>query len=39
VVDWAQARRARLLLVDDTHRLSSHVEASAAAFANLLDAL
>ncbi|HJW47483.1 MAG TPA: hypothetical protein VJ484_13495 [Lysobacter sp.] len=39
VVDWAQTRRARLLLVDDTHRLSSHVEASATAFANLLDSL
>jgi predicted alpha/beta-hydrolase family hydrolase len=36
VVDWAHARRARLLLVDDTHRLSGHVEASADAFAQLL---
>ena len=36
VVDWAHARRARLLLVDDTHRLSEHVEASAEAFAQLL---
>ena len=33
VVDWARERRARLLLVDDTHRLSMHVEASADAFA------
>lgn len=36
VVAWAQARGARLLLVDDGHRLSSHVQASAAAFAALL---
>lgn len=36
VVAWAQARTARLLLVDDGHRLSSHVQASAAAFAALL---
>lgn len=39
VVAWAHERRARLLLVDDTHRLSSHVEASAAAFAQLLESL
>jgi predicted alpha/beta-hydrolase family hydrolase len=39
VVDWAQTRRARLLLVDDTHRLSAHVATSAAAFANLLESL
>ncbi|WP_255516378.1 hypothetical protein [Luteimonas suaedae] len=39
VVAWAQARRARLLLVDDSHRLSGHVEASAQAFAQLLEAL
>ncbi|MCA1714243.1 MAG: hypothetical protein LC715_03660 [Gammaproteobacteria bacterium] len=39
VVGWAQARRARLLLVDDSHRLSAHVEASAAAFAALLATL
>lgn len=36
VVVWAQARRARLLLVDDTHRLSGHVQTSADAFAALL---
>ena len=36
VVDWAQARNARLLLVNDSHRLSEHVQASAAAFAELL---
>ncbi len=36
VVDWAYPRRARLLLVDDSHRLSAHVEASAEAFAQLL---
>ena len=39
VVDWAHARRARLLLVDDGHRLSSHVQASAAAFGQLLEGL
>ena len=36
VVDWATRRRARLLLVNDSHRLSEHVEASAEAFAALL---
>jgi predicted alpha/beta-hydrolase family hydrolase len=36
VVDWARARDARLLLVDDSHRLSDHVAASAEAFAALL---
>jgi predicted alpha/beta-hydrolase family hydrolase len=36
VVDWARSRRARLLLVDDSHRLSAHVDASADAFATLL---
>ncbi|GAB2500508.1 alpha/beta hydrolase [Pseudoxanthomonas sangjuensis] len=39
VVQWAQPRRARLLLVDDTHRLSDHVAASAEAFAELLGRL
>jgi alpha/beta superfamily hydrolase len=39
VVGWAQARRATLLLVDDGHRLSHHVEASAQAFASLLERL
>lgn len=39
VVEWAQARRARLLLVNDTHRLSEHVQASAEAFAQLLKSL
>ena len=39
VVDWAQARNARLLLVDDSHRLSDHVGASADAFAAFLQAL
>jgi|SRR5690606_786891 len=37
VVQWAQARRATLLLVDDTHRLAGHVGASAAAFGALLE--
>lgn len=39
VVAWAQPRRARLLLVDDGHRLSDHVAASAGAFAALLASL
>lgn len=39
VVGWAAPRRARLLLVDDNHRLSAHVEASARAFADLLGSL
>ena len=39
VVDWAHPRRARLLLVDDSHRLSAHVEASAVAFGSLLEGL
>lgn len=39
VVEWAHARRARLLLVDDGHRLSGHVQASARVFARLLSSL
>lgn len=39
VVAWSYARSARLLLVDDSHRLSNHVEASADAFASLLVSL
>ncbi len=39
VVGWARARGARLLLVDDGHRLSAHVETSAHAFAALLQGL
>lgn len=39
VVDWAGPRQARLLLVDDSHRLSAHVAASAEAFAQFLQAL
>ncbi|GAA5011018.1 hypothetical protein FNZ56_00970 [Pseudoluteimonas lycopersici] len=39
VVDWARERDARLLLVDDSHRLSDHVAASAEAFAALLASL
>ena len=39
VVAWAQPRRARLLLVDDSHRLASHVAATAEAFAALLASL
>ena len=39
VVMWAQARRERLLLVDDSHRLAEHVESSKLAFAALLAGL
>ena len=39
VVAWATPRRATLLLVDDGHRLSAHVEASAEAFGALLGKL
>jgi len=39
VADWAQGRRARLLMVDDSHRLSLHVQTSADAFAALLTGL
>lgn len=39
VVEWAHARRSRLLVVDDSHRLAGHVEASAQAFSSLLECL
>lgn len=39
VVEWAHRRRARLLMVDDSHRLSAHVETSAQAFSELLRSL
>ncbi|KAF1702477.1 hypothetical protein [Pseudoxanthomonas suwonensis] len=39
VVEWARARSARLLLLDDSHRLSAHVDATARAFAELLESL
>jgi len=39
VADWAQVRRATLLLVNDSHRLSDHVAASAEAFGQLLAGL
>ena len=39
VVDWAQSRSARLLLVDDGHRLSAHVDSCALAFGELLSSL
>jgi fermentation-respiration switch protein FrsA (DUF1100 family) len=39
VVGWAGDRHDRLLLVDDDHRLSSHVDASAELFAGLLAAV
>ncbi|KAB7765272.1 alpha/beta hydrolase [Xanthomonas maliensis] len=39
VIAWAQARAARLLLVDDAHQLAAHVETVAQAFADLLQLL
>lgn len=39
VVDWARQRHARLLMVDDGHRLSDNVAASATAFSTLLQSL
>ncbi|ROP79646.1 hypothetical protein EDF74_0698 [Stenotrophomonas rhizophila] len=39
VIAWAQARSARLLMVDDGHRLTDHVEASSRAFEELLASL
>ena len=39
VFEWARMRRARLLLVADSHRLSANVDTSAAAFAELLQSL
>lgn len=39
VVEWARQRGARLLLVDDSHRLARHVETTARAFAQLLTSL
>ncbi len=39
VIAWAQARAARLLLVDDGHRLERHVHTSAREFEALLQSL
>jgi predicted alpha/beta-hydrolase family hydrolase len=39
VVHWAHPRRARLLMVNDSHRLTLHVEASAEAFTHLLQSI
>jgi len=39
VVRWCHRRKAELRLVDDTHRLSNHVEYSASAFADFLTRL
>ena len=39
VVEWSAARDVRLLLVNDSHRLSDHVQASAEAFKQLLVSL
>jgi pimeloyl-ACP methyl ester carboxylesterase len=39
VFDWARARKAGLSLVDDSHRLSAHVDFCAAAFDDFLAGL
>lgn len=39
VIEWARPRRARLLLVDDAHRLERHVQVSADAFGEFLSSL
>ncbi len=39
VTAWASVRRARLLLVNDMHRLADHVAGSAEAFGQLLESL
>ena len=39
VIEWARARSARLLLLDDSHRLGAHVDTTARAFAELLQSL
>lgn len=39
VVRWARARRDRLILVDDSHRLAAHVEFSADEFGRFLESL
>ncbi|MBO9718449.1 MAG: hypothetical protein J7507_17070 [Pseudoxanthomonas sp.] len=39
VIEWARTRSARLLLLDDSHRLAAHVDATARAFAELLESL
>ena len=39
VIDWAAQRSARLLLLDDGHRLSAHVDTCALAFGELLSGL
>ncbi|MBE2292564.1 MAG: hypothetical protein J0L89_02335 [Xanthomonadales bacterium] len=39
VIEWARARSARLLMLDDSHRLTAHVETTARAFAELLASL
>lgn len=39
VIDWAAQRRARLLMLDDGHRLAAHVDTCALAFGELLSGL
>ncbi|AKC85824.1 alpha/beta hydrolase [Pseudoxanthomonas suwonensis] len=39
VIAWARTRSAQLLLLDDSHRLTGHVDATARAFAGLLESL
>lgn len=39
VIDWAWGRKARLMLVDDSHRLADHVDACADEFGRFLESL
>ena len=39
VVRWARTRRDRLILVDDSHRLTAHVDEAAGEFGRFLDRL
>lgn len=39
VVDWSKARRDRLLLVNDSHRLEHHVDTCARLFAQFLQSI
>ena len=39
VIDWAQPRRDRLILVDDGHRLAAHVDFCARQFGGFLQSL
>lgn len=39
VIEWSRQRSARLLLLDDRHRLSAHVDTTVRAFSELLESL